>query len=420
MKKFVSTLLAATMLGGLLVGCDSTKSSTPAPAPASSSSEKITAKIKVWTPSEDQSPDSGEWLQNMCKAFNDANPNWDITFDYGVCSEGETGNTISSDPSAAADVYMFANDQIPKLLSSNAIAKIGGDTANYVKETNSETIVKSVTSNGSIYGVPFTTNTWFMYYDTSKFSEEDIKSLDTMLTKNKVAFPLSVAWWNASFFIANGCEMFGPDGTDNDAGIQFGGDKGLEVVEYLVDLVANPNFLNDADGAGIAGLRDGSVAAIFSGSWDYNSVKEALGDNFGAAALPTVNIGGSEKQLKSFSGSKAIGVNPNSKYPQIAVALAKYLGSAEAQKSHFELRAVVPCNTELLQDAQILENPMVKAQNETFDRTSIIQPFVPAMDNYWSPAGDFGKAIINKEITKANAKEKLEAFVKALNTSLID
>ena len=40
----------------------------------------------------------------------------------------------------------------------------------------------------------------------------------------------------------------------------------------------------------------------------YKSVKEILGDNFGAVSLPTVKINGTDKQLKAFAGSKAIAV----------------------------------------------------------------------------------------------------------------
>lgn len=378
--------------------------------------EAITATLLVWGPSEDQDTEQGAWLQTMCDQFNAAHPNWDLTFEYGVCAEGDAKATVTQDVEAAADVYMFANDNLPDLVAANAIAKLGGETADYVNSTNSSAIVDSVTYDGSIYGVPFTTNTWYMYYDKSAFSEDEAKSLDTMLEKDKISFPLTNSWYIASFFVANGGTLFG-DGTDEAAGIDFGGEKGEQTASYLVDLVANPNFVNDADGAGLSGLRDGSCKAIFSGSWDANAVQEALGDNFAAAALPTANIGGSAKQLKSFAGSKAIGVNPNAEYPQVAVALAKYLGSAEAQKAHYEMRKVVPCNTEVLQDGDLASDPVVVAQNQTFDTTSIIQPFVPAMGDYWSPAENFGKSLISGEVTADNVAEKVAAFQEALNAS---
>ena len=385
-------------------------------ADATAEEEPITATLLVWAPSEAQAAEPGAWLQTMCEQFNEAHPNWDLTFEYGVCPEGEAKATVTTDVEAAADVYMFANDNLPDLVAANAISELGGEAAEYVQSTNSQAVVDSVTYNGGIYGVPFTTNTWYMYYDKSAFTEEEAKSLDAMLAKGKVSFPLTNSWYIASFFVANGCTLYG-DGTDEAAGIDFSGEKAEQVTQYLVDLVANPNFVNDQDGAGMAGLRDGSVKAMFSGSWDAAAVKEALGDNFGAVALPTINVGGADKTMKAFAGSKAIGVNPNTEYPQVSVELAKYLGSAEAQKSHYELRNVVPCNTEVLADETLAADPVVVAQNATFDTTSIIQPFVPSMSNYWGPAENFGKSLISGEVTADNVAEKVAALNEALNSS---
>ena len=142
-----------------------------------------------------------------------------------------------------------------------------------------------------------------MYYDKSVFSEEDIKNLDTMLEKGTVSLPFTNSWYLPAFYIGNGCTLFG-DGTDESKGVDFSGEKAVAVTDYLIDLVANPNFEIDADGSGLAGLRDGSINAIFSGSWDANAVKEALGDNMGAAALSYLTLNGEEKQMTSYAGSK--------------------------------------------------------------------------------------------------------------------
>jgi len=442
-KKVLSLLLATAMAATCLTACGGSNDTTDATETtdetteeageetteeageeateetSAADEEEITATIKVWSPSEDQSAENGNWLGTMCDAFNEAHPNWNLTFEYGVCAEGDAKTQVGQDPTAAADVYMFANDQLTELIAANGIAQLGGETESYVKETNSQAIVDSVTVDGAVYGVPFTTNTWFMYYDKSVFTEDEVKSLDAMLAKDKVSFPLNNSWYIASFYVANGCTLFG-DGTDEAAGIDFGGDKGAAVTKYLVDMVANPNFVNDKDGSGLAGLRDGSVKAMFSGSWDYAAVKEALGDNFGVTVLPSITIDGQECQMKSFAGSKAIGVNPNSQYPQVAVALAKYLGSAEAQQSHYELRSIVPCNTELLSQEAVQADALVVAQNATFDTTSILQPFVSKMGNYWTPAENFGNALLNKEVTADNAAEKTEALNESLNSSVVE
>ena len=416
-KKLAASVMMAAMTAAALSGCGSGKDSAATGTQAST--EKISTKLTVWGNAEDQAEENGKWLQTMCEQFNSEHPEWDITFEYGVCSEQDAGKTIPQDPSNSGDVYFFANDQLQTLIDANAIAKLGGETADYVKNTNSSSIVNSVTVDGNIYGIPFTTNTWFKYYDKSKFTQDDIKSLDKMLEKDKVAFNITEGWYMSSFFLANGCTYFGSNGTDAKAGIDLSGDKGADATKALVSLVNNPNFVNDAQGVGIAGLRDGSVGAFFSGSWDYKSVKEILGDNFGAVSLPTVKIGGTDKQLKAFAGSKAIAVNPNCKYQQIAVALAKYLGGKEAQQKHYDLRNVIPCNTELLKTDKIKNDVLIKAQNDTIDKTSIIQPTLTQMNDYWAPAQNFAKSIVNGEITSDNAATKTDEFYKLINSSVV-
>ena len=176
------------------------------------------------------------------------------------------------------------------------------------------------------------------------------------------------------------------------------------MTNYLIDLADNPNFKIDADGSGIAGLRDGSIKAMFTGSWDANGIKESLGDNMGVASLPTYTLNGEEVQMYAYAGSKAIGVNSQSKYPEAAVQLAVYLGSAEAQRLHYELRNVIPCNTEVI------------AQNDTFNYTSIMQPFVSQMNNCWTPVENLGKGIRNGSVTHDNAEEQTEAMNDAMNS----
>lgn len=254
-----------------------------------------------------------------------------------------------------------------------------------------------------------------MFYDKSVFSEEDVKNLDTMLEKGVVSFPFTNSWYLPAFYLGNGCTLFG-DGTQEELGVDFSGDKAVEVTNYLIDLLANPNFVIDADGSGIAGLRDGSINAMFTGSWDAASIKEILGDNMGVAALPTYTLNGEEKQMLAYAGSKAIGVNPHSEHMVQAVELAVYLGSAEAQRLHYELRTVIPCNTELLNDPAIASDPVVIAQNNTFDFTSILQPFVQQMNNCWTPVENMGKGIRNGTVTHDNAAEQTEAMNEAMNS----
>ena len=408
-KRAVSLLLAGVMTLGLaaggLTGCGSS---------GNDGAEKV--RLMVWSPSEDQSKDSGEWLQTCCEAFADAHPEWDITFVYGVMDEASAGEQVAQDPDASADVFMYANNSLEPMRNADALVRFGGKYREQIEATNSQDVLDTLIMDDNLYGIPFTTNLWYMYYDKSVFSEDDIKNLDTMLEKGVVSFPFVNSWYLPAFYIGNGCTLFGEDGKDEAAGVDFGGENAVEVTNYLIDLAQNPNFKIDDLGSGIAGLRDGSINAMFSGSWDANAVKEALGDNMGVAALPTYTLNGEEKQMYAYAGTKAIGVNTHSDYMVQAIELAIWLGNAESQRLHYELRQVVPCNTELLQEEDIQKDELVMAQNTTFSDTSIIQPLVNQMNNCWTPVENMGKGIRNGNVTHENAQEQTEQMNEAMNS----
>ena len=428
-KKVLAAMLVAAMTATMFAGCGSKDNGTSNDGTqaansgsTSDSAEPVDVKLTVMGPSEDQDDAQGAWLKTECEAFNEEHPEWNITFDYVTCSESDAKDTVLQDPASAADVFMFANDQIADLVDAGALTKLGGDAAEYVKSSNSEAMAATVTYNGDIYGVPYTSNTWFMYYDKRVFSEDDVKSLDTMLEKGKVSFPFDNGWYLASFYAANGCTIFG-DGTDKAAGYDFGGDKAVAVTNYLVDLFANPNFVMDSnDGSmGLAGLGDGSINAYFNGNWNYDAVKEKLGEeNVGVAALPTINIGGKDCQLKAFLGSKAIGVNPNCKNQEVAVKLAAFLGSEDSQLAHFKLRGQAPVNTNLVSNEEIAADPVAAAMAKVSSDCSVAQPIID-MQGYWDAATPFGDAFQNGaegQITKDNAAQKTEDFNTQLNDSL--
>ena len=179
-KRAVAVLLAGVMTFGLaascLTGCGNGSDN--------GGTEKV--RLMVWSPSEDQSKDSGEWLQTCCEAFAEEHPEWDITFVYGVMDEASAAGQVSQDPEASADVFMYANDTITTLTDAKALAKIGGIYKDEVEATNSQEILDTITVDDYLYGVPYTTNTWFMFYDKSVFSEDDIKNLDTIISETAV------------------------------------------------------------------------------------------------------------------------------------------------------------------------------------------------------------------------------------------
>ena len=436
MKKIFSLLLAVCMVSGLLAGCASggtqTQATTPEvrkteTTPAAEATEAATeateeettapqaVTLKVWSPSEDQNPDMGAWLNTMCEQFNALHPEWDITFEYGVCTESDAKKLVPQDIDAAADVFLFSSTGLENLCQSNSLAEWGGKYYNYVYENFAKALADCLVYDGGLYGIPVTTNTYFVYYDKSVFTEEDVKSLDTMLEKGKVAFPLANGFYNAAFYLGNGCTFFGENGTDRASGIQLGGEKGTAVTNCLVDLVANPNFIVAEPSDAVGMMREGQCNAYVCGTWQAAQTQEILGENFGVAMLPSVMIDGVNTQLRPFTSAKAVGVKSSTAYPEVALNLAMYLAGEEGQKAHYELRGYVPCINSLIPEVQ--NDPICAVDAQTIAEIAVPRSSFTEFSYFWTPAESMGIEIRDGFVTHENAAEKTEALNKAVNSS---
>ena len=74
------------------------------------------------------------------------------------------------------------------------------------------------------------------------------------------------------------------------------------MAKAMLSISASPGFYNVDDTGFLAGVQDGSVIAGVSGVWNAVAVKEAWGDDYGAAKLPTYTCAGKQIQMASFSG----------------------------------------------------------------------------------------------------------------------
>lgn len=372
--------------------------------------------LKVWGPQEEQ-----DLLKQMTDAFAKAHPEYNITFEFGVVSEEEAATEITKDPAAAADVFAFASDQTANLVSAGLLYPI---TLNIdaIKAANSEPSIQAATIDGQLYAYPFTPNSWFMYYDKSKFTEDEVLSLEKMMEKDlgegvkNFSVDINNGWYLSAFFFAGGCTLFGPDGKDPNT-VTFNDANGLAVTNYLIDLVSNPKFLEEDQGNILNAFANGTLGAACSGTWNAKAIEEALGENYGATKLPTININGEDRQLSNFADFKLIGVNSQTKHPIPAMELAEFLTNEENQKLRFEVRSIAPTNLNLASDPVVLENPAVAALSLQTS-FSTLQSSIPQMANYWVPAEFFGNELISGKITKDNAQEKLDVFVNSILSSL--
>ena len=399
----------------------------------------IDVELTVWTPQEDQADYSNvdekygdRLIKYMCNQFNEEHPEWNITFKYAVCPESDAYKELSKDAAAGADVFMYAGDQAISLVNNGiALPLLGLDDVkanNGEKAMNAVTMKDPKTGDVGTYGVPFTPNTWFMYYDSSKYSEEEVKSLDTMMAKDikgcdyNFSMDLDNGWYNAGFFYSNGCTVFGADGTNEEV-CDFNSDKGLAAATAMLELAQNKKFLCDDDAkAALSHMKKGNCAALTSGTWDAGNVKKVLKKNYAAAKLPTVTIGGQEVQLNSIGDYKYVGVNAttptNTEHPEVAQALAIYLGGEQCQLDHFLARGVSPTWASLAENPDVAADVATTALAEQNQYTAITPTSEKFQNNFWPAMEALGKGMINGETNADNLQAKLDGTVENIVTEL--
>lgn len=400
-------------------GADSaTTNAGNASSSAGASGEVQDVTLKVWCP---QNQVETGIMEQQQTAFAAEHPEWNITWQTEIVGEDKCKDEVLKDVGVAGDVFMFSTDQLPDLVEAGAIAQLGGATETMVKEENAQAVIDTVTWDDKTYAVPFTHNTFFMYYDKTILDESDVTSLEKIMAKETADnvynfyFESAGGWKLGCYYYGAGLNIFGEDGSDLEAGVDWNNDTGIAVTNYLIDLINNPKCAFDGEVQPSELAPEHRLGAWFDGLWNYDLYADALGDDLGMAILPTFNPDGSDYQLLSFYSSKAIGVNAQSKNPAAAVAFAAYLGNEENQLLRFEKSAQVPTNLNAGSSETVKADPKSAILVEESNKASVMQPVSSTFSaRYWSNAGAIATEIRSGEITKDNVKEKMDTFAAAM------
>lgn len=446
-KKLTALLLTAMMAATAMVGCNNGGDGDEPVAPATESTTSTASEgqaiditnpetkkfiidtiadgadngkvaLTVWAAGEDLDFEKSR-IEEFKKDFADPR----ITYDIKVRTKGEdkAGGAVIESPQKAADIFSFADDQLSELLKAGAIAKVPSYYLATVKAENSEDSIGVSTIDSTLYAYPKTSdNGYFLYYDKSVLSEDDVKSMDTMIAKaaakgKNVFFSMSNAWYETGFFFTAGCTIKYENKVQT---ATLNSDEGLAAAKAMCHIAENKDkgFKGDAGNIGEngyipQGFQKGELAAAVIGTWVGPQIKEILGDNTGAAKLPTVLINGAEKQLESFCGYKLIGVNVNSKQPFAAHTLAYYLGNEASQLARYEARGLLPTNKGASDNEKVKTDPAFKAIE---DQRPFSHPQGTSVGGaYWgSGVGSLGGDIVNAagKLTDDELKLKLKSI----------
>ncbi len=360
-------------------------------------------KLTVWVSEADRT-----FATQVANDFKAKNPDKNYNIVIDIQGENDVATRVLNDVENSADVYSYVNDQLSKLLNGDALTQIAGERLQRVKSANSADSIQSATVsvNGTdgVYGMPYTDNTFFLYYNKSVLSETDVKSIDGILSKctggKQFAYPMKDGWYNSAFFFGKGLGFevtYNDDLAETNITCNFDNPTGQAVTSAMWNLVKDPRVKADADDSKLtAGFNDGSIIAGVSGIWNRKTIEGYLGNNFGASKLPTYTFNKGtateeQVQLVSFAGYKLMGVNNYSKHKTDALDFAEFYTNRENQIKHFEARGFVPTDETARQDERVKTDVCAKAITEQL-QYSKTQKEVPS--TLWIPMEGLGTAMI--------------------------
>lgn len=353
-----------------------------------------TVTLKVWGSQDDQ-----VILKEMAEAFKAAHSDKQFDITFGVVGEPDAKTRFLEDPMAAADVFAFANDQLYDLVKAEALYEVTRNKDEIVA-ANVPGSIDAATKDGVLYAYPMTAdNGYFLYYDKSVISEEQVKTLDGILeaakaANKKVFMDVSNGWYIASFFMGAGCKLgLTADGKQT---CDFNNERGIAAGEAIKAFTAHEAFLTGDDAILTGGMGE-SICAGVSGAWNAAAIQEKLGDNYAATKLPTFTMGGEQVQMASFGGYKLMGVNTNTQFPEEAMDLAQFLTNEANQLKRFETRKLGPANINVASSDAVKANIALAALAA---QSQFAMPQTEVLGNYWTPAEAFGTAMEAKDYSK--------------------
>lgn len=378
--------------------------------------------LRVWVGDSLDEP----WINQVIENFKAANPDNNYTIEVGIQGEGDASKAVLQDPQAAADVFTFADDQFNSLFNAQVLQQVMDNVDGIVADNGgagSATIAAVTAADGNLYAYPATAdNGYFMFYNKEYFTEDDVQTLDAMMTKaaaagKYVAFPMSNAWYLYSFFKGAGLEMGLAEGsTDTNACNWNATDTpitGVQVVEALLAIATNPGFKEADSDPFVTGVKDGSIIAGVSGTWNANAAAEAWGDNYAACKLPTYTVAGQQVQMASFAGFKLVGVNAYSANVGAAMDFAAFMTNYDSQMLRFQIRSQGPSNVAAAATDEVKANPAIAALAAQAAYADVQR----VGGKYWDPAAALGKIIANNNPDGKDLQVMLDEAVAGITAS---
>lgn len=433
MKKNILVTVSLLAIAGL-TACGQTSSVTSVTSEkpvVSSETPAAATEISLWVSQKD-SPAVESWEAG----FNKANPSTPVHLKFTTMEEGDVGNKFTSDPESVPDIVHLPGDVLTKLEAAGSVSSFASADVKSVigSDISAGALAGGQDANGVQYGLPYSANTFFLFYNKAVYTAEQVETFDSLFTRfdaykadkgldasNKAIAPqLDNGWYIQSYFMSNG-GIFADNGTSaTETNIVS---KGLPVARTIA------NIFKSGDVQQNTGTADFTKCfSYISGSWDYKTIVEAWGaENVGFAHVPDLTVNGKTVTHKGIGDNKYVAVAASSKNASLAKKVALYMDSAEGQLARWKANSeTVVTSAKVAASADYLKGtPAIAGVLATLAHGTFAQNTSTQFSKWWDASkaftGSLYTAVTGDDGTAKNevSDDDLNTLLSALQTALL-
>jgi arabinogalactan oligomer/maltooligosaccharide transport system substrate-binding protein len=306
-----------------------TPETTLEPSPTLAATEEIqptpttpalpAADLTLWMTSK------SDTLSNLVNQYHKDNPS--ITVKIEVISDTQIIDRWKKGvgDGTAADLMLADNTYLWKLVEAKLVQPLDdygiSNQKGYIK-----TALSGMTIGGKLYGAPVHFELAGLFYNSSIVKDPPTKISDLSLlyrSGNKLGMVKS-PYYSMGFFTAYGATLFDETGrcVATKTGLEDATDLLHQIRKYGSFLEDDPAIIRDK-------FKKAQLAMVIDKSSMLPEYRQALGDNLGSMPIP-----GATNPASAILQQTGFYLNPKSNNPKIAVNLALYLSSAEAQTAY--------------------------------------------------------------------------------------
>ncbi len=374
------------------------------------------------------------FYQKKCEQFLEANPEFPYKIKITGTDLGSIAGTILKDPSACADIYSVAHDNVGKLAQNGSASAITDpELKAQVEADNSDSFIKvsksTVANTEFLFAVPYISQALFLMYDTRYVTPEQASSFES-LKEAAVAASAKIGkdvkavecpgtdGYNFSFTLLarnnttkeTSLKLY-DDGTIFNGSTYVQGDDEVAFTKWINSYFHDKNgFRFPTDAGWTLDIQNQNAISFIGGAWHRAAFANAVGEsNLGIAMLPTFTLteatayktatSGTTYRAGTFADCKVMMINSKidrEKY-DYAQQIIKYLSSKETQNDAFTSVGIVPAYSSFASsiDAIKAANPNIPqivldqaVAQTSMTEYSIPQPFVDArLNNFYYQMG---------------------------------